>query len=312
MSRHRILQLCPLSPVLDRSLSECFEVQAWWTQDDPAAFLVAAGAGIGGIATSAQLGVPGAVLDALPDLKVISSRGVGMDKIDLDSARARGIAVAGSFGTLDDCVADLAMSLVLDVMRQVSAADRYVRAGRWTQARFPLTTRVSGKRLGLVGLGQIGQVIARRAGGFDMEIRYHSRRPVADCAFMHEPDLQALARWCDVLVVAVSGGAGTRGLISAEVLEALGPQGYLVNIARGSVIDETALVSALVERRIAGAGLDVFADEPNVPQALLSLDNVVLAPHMGSGTHETRKAMEDLVLANLQHFFEAGTVLTPA
>jgi hydroxypyruvate reductase len=312
MSRPRILQLCPLSSALDQSLAETFDVQAWWTQGDPAAFLGASGAGITGIATSAQLGVPDAVLDALPDLKVISSRGVGMDKINLEVAKARGIAVAGSFGTLDDCVADLAMCLVLDVMRQVSAADRYVRAGHWAQARFPLTRRVSGKRLGMVGLGQIGKVIAKRAGGFDMDIRYHSRKPVADSAFVHEPDLLALARWCDVLVVAVSGGAGTRHLISAEVLDALGPQGYLVNIARGSVIDEAALVSALVERRIAGAGLDVFADEPNVPKALSSLDTVVLTPHMGSGTHETRQAMEDLVLANLQHYYRAGTVLTPA
>ncbi len=230
----------------------------------------------------------------------------------VDAAKARGIAVAGSFGTLDDCVADLAMGLAIDVMRQVSAADRYVRAGHWEQARYPLSVRVSGKRLGLVGFGNIGQVIARRAGGFDMDIRYHSRHPVPASALVHEPDLHALARWSDVLVVAVSGGAGTRHLISADVLDALGPQGFLVNIARGSVIDEAALVAALSTQRIAGAGLDVFADEPHVPAALLTLDNVVLAPHMGSGTHETRKAMEDLLMANLQHYFEAGTVLTPA
>ncbi len=312
MSKPRLLQLCPLSPALDAALAQAFDVQTWWDQADPQAFLNHHGAGIQAVATSAQHGVSPEVMDALPDLKVISSRGVGMDRIDLDVARARGIAVAGSFGTLDDCVADLAMGLVIDVMRQVSAADRYVRAGHWQQARYPLSVRVSGKRLGLVGFGNIGQVIARRARGFDMDIRYHSRRPVEGSALVHAPDLHALARWCDVLVVAVSGGASTRHLISAEVLHALGPQGFLVNIARGSVVDEAALVAALSTRGIAGAGLDVFADEPRVPDALLALDNVVLAPHMGSGTHETRKAMEDLVLANLQHYFNAGTLLTPA
>jgi lactate dehydrogenase-like 2-hydroxyacid dehydrogenase len=312
MSTPRLLQLCPLSPVLDAALAQHFDVQTWWNQSDPQAFLNHHGAGIQAVATSAQQGVPTKLMDALPDLKVISSRGVGMDKIDLDVAKARGFAVAGSFGTLDDCVADLAMGLVIDVMRQISAADRYVRAGHWQQARYPLSVRVSGKRLGLVGFGNIGQVIARRASGFDMEVRYHSRRPVQGSALVHEADLLALARWCEVLVVAVSGGASTRHLISAEVLDALGPQGFLVNIARGSVVDEAALVAALSDRRIAGAGLDVFADEPHAPEVLLTLDNVVLAPHMGSGTHETRTAMEDLVLANLRHYFEAGTVLTPA
>ncbi|SEM35774.1 Lactate dehydrogenase [Pseudoxanthomonas sp. GM95] len=312
MDRPRILQLLPLSPALDAALAEQLDVSTWWTQDDPAGFLVASGAGIAGVVTSANVGVAPELMAALPDLKVISSRGVGMDRVDLAEAKARGIAVAGSFGTLDDCVADLAMGLVIDVMRQVSASDRFVRAGRWTQGGYPLTTRVSGKRLGLVGFGQIGQVIAKRASGFDMPVRYHSRRPVAGHEAQHEADLHALARWCDVLVLILPGGAATRHIIDAGVLDALGPHSYLVNVARGSVVDQDALIAALVEGRIAGAGLDVFAAEPQVPEALRALDNVVLAPHVGSGTHETRKAMEDLVLDNLLHYFKTGRVLAPA
>ena len=227
------------------------------------------------------------------------------------AAARRGIPVGYTPDVLNDCVADLAMGLMLDVARGISAADRYVRQGGWLKARYPLGHRVSGRRLGIVGLGRIGRTIARRAGGFDMDIRYHSRKPVAGVAFAHEPSLVSLAQWCDFLVVIVSGGPATRHLVSAEVIEALGPGGYLVNVSRGSVVDEAALVDALVNRRIAGAGLDVFEDEPRVPQALMALDNVVLLPHLASGTNETRQAMADLVLANLHSWFDHGRLVTP-
>ncbi|WP_462380261.1 2-hydroxyacid dehydrogenase [Pseudomonas sp. Marseille-QA0892] len=312
MTRPVILQMCALSPKLDADLAERYEVIRGWEAPDQAALVREQGDRIVGIATAAPTGVPADLLQSLPALKVVSCRGVGLDKIDLSIARDRGIQVSGTFGTLNDCVADLAFALVLDVARHLSAADRYVRAGKWQQARYPLTTSVYGKRLGIVGLGQIGQQVARRASGFDMEIAYCSRRPVDGVGYRHEPSLRALAQWCDFLVVTVAGSAETRHLIDADVLRALGSEGYLINVARGLVVDEAALVSALTERQIAGAGLDVFEDEPNVPAALLELDNVVLAPHMASGTRETRAAMEALTLENLERFFSEGKVKTPA
>lgn len=311
MTAH-ILQTGPLSPKLDAELAAHFHVHPLWREADPAAFLREHGARFTGIATSAPVGASTELIAALPALKVISCRGVGLDRIDLAAAQARGIAVSGTFGVLSDCVADLAFGLVIDVARRLSAADRFVREGRWLKEKYPMTRRVSGKRLGIVGLGQIGRAIAKRAGGFDMEVRYHNRSPVADAPYGYEASLESLARWADFLVVAVAGGAGTRHLISQPVLQALGPNGFLINVARGSVVDEDALVAALTGKTIAGAGLDVFADEPRVPEALLTLDNVVLLPHMASGTVETRTGMEDLVLANLKAFFDTGEVLTPA
>lgn len=310
--KHRILQTVPLSPTLDAALEKAFAVHPLWKEGAPAAFLREQGASFAGLATSAPAGASGEMIAALPNLRVIASRGVGVDKIDLESASQRGIQVGNTPDVLTDCVADLAFGLLIDVARDISAADRFVRTGRWLQEKYRLTTRVSGKRLGIVGLGQIGRAVAKRAGGFDMEVRYMNRSPVGDVTYQYEPSLEALASWADFLVVAVAGGPGTRHLISSAVLEALGPRGFLINVARGTVVDEVALIKALASGTIAGAGLDVFEDEPNVPQALIDLDNVVLLPHLASGTVETRKAMEDLVLANLEAFFATGKVLTPA
>lgn len=247
-------------------------------------------------------------LAQLPRLQVVSSFGVGLDRIDLAAAAARGVQVGHTPGVLDDCVADHAFALLLDTMRRVSAADRFVRRGDWPAGPFGLSRRVSGARLGLVGFGRIGQTIARRASGFDMAVRYHSRRPVEGAAWSHEPSLHALAAWADVLVVITAGGAATRHLIDRAALDALGPEGFLVNVARGSVVDEAALVEALQAGRIAGAGLDVFADEPRVPETLRGLDNVVLTPHVASATRETRQAMADRVIDNLEGFFRDGRV----
>lgn len=315
MKTHRILQAGRLLPTLEARLAAAFDTVLLAEQADPAAFLAAHGAGFEGFVTSAGVGFTAATLAALPDLRVISSFGVGLDKLDLAAAKARGIAVGYTPEVLNDCVADLAMALLLDVARRVSEADRFVRRGAWTTPgakSFPLARKVSGAKLGIVGLGRIGQTIARRAGGFEMEIRYHSRRPVEGVPWMHEPALLDLARWCDFLVVITAGGAGTRHLIDAAVLDALGPRGFLVNVARGSVVDEAALVRSLVERRIAGAGLDVFEHEPEVPAALLALDNVVLLPHIASGTEETRQAMADRVFDNLQGYFRDGRLVSPA
>jgi hydroxypyruvate reductase len=311
MSRPRILQAGRLMPELEAALAAQFDCHPLWNEKDPQRFLAEQGAGFPALVTTSKNGADGALMDAMPNLKAITHFGVGYDTVDVAAAAKRGIAVSNTPDVLNDCVADVAMGLLIDAARGLSASDRFVRRGDWLKGQFPLTTRVSGKKLGIAGLGRIGQAIAKRAQGFDMDIRYHSRKPVAGVAFQHEPSLVGLAEWCDFLIVIVSGGPATRHLVSAEVIAALGPRGYLVNVSRGSVVDEAALVDALVNRRIAGAGLDVFEDEPRVPQALLTLDSVVLLPHLASGTRETRQAMADVVLANLHSFFEHGRLVTP-
>ena len=307
----RVLQVGALTPALEAALAARFDVHPLWREAAAKAFLAARGAEFTAVATSARYGADRALIESLPSLKVIASFGVGTDTIDLDAARASGVAVSNTPEVLNDCVADLAFGLLLDVARRLSAADRFVRRGDWLEGGFPLATKVSGKKLGIVGLGRIGAAIAKRGGGFDMTVRYHNRRPVEGSPHGYEASLPALAAWADFLVVACSGGPATRHLVSAEVIDALGPQGFLVNIARGSVVDEAALVAALLAGRIAGAALDVFEHEPNVPPALFGLDNVVLLPHIASGTHETRKAMGDCVFANLQSWFDHGRLLTP-
>ncbi len=304
----RLLQHGRLPEATEARLAEHYDVHPFWTETDPAGFLARHGSEFVALTTRAAIGADAALLDALPALRVISSFGVGLDKLDLDTARRRGIAVGYTPDVLNDCVADTAFALLLDVSRRISAADRFVRRGEWPRGPFPLATRVSGKRLGSMGMGRIGRVIAHRSVGFDMEVRYHSRNRAADAPYAHEPSLEALARWADYLVIATAGGPSTRHMVSAAILDALGPAGFLINIARGTVVDEAALVQALVHRRIAGAGLDVFEDEPNVPEALFGLDNVVLLPHIASATHETRQAMAALVLENLREFFETGAV----
>ncbi len=307
----RVLQHGRLMASLERALAEHFDVHPLWQEADPKSYLRAHGGEFTGLATSARFGADRALMEAMPRLAVIANFGVGIDTIDLEAARERGVAVSNTPDVLTDCVADLALGLVIDVARRLSAVDRFVRRGDWPKGQFPLATRVWGKKLGIVGLGRIGAAIARRAGGFDMPVRYHSRRLVENSPYEYEASVTALASWADFLVVACAGGAATRHLVSREVIEALGAGGYLVNISRGSVVDEAALVEALQAGRIAGAALDVFEDEPNVPPVLFALDNVVLLPHIASATHETRQAMADCVLANLRSWFDSGRLVTP-
>lgn len=308
----RILQIGRLPlPALEAELTAQYNVTCLADQPDATAFLAAHGAEFTGVVTTAAIGLKGEVIAALPNLQVISSFGVGFDALDIDAAKAHGVQVGYTPGVLNDCVADIAFALMLDVSRNIAASDRFVRRGEWPKARFALGSRVSGKRLGIVGMGRIGQAVAERATGFRMEVGYHNRRPAEGCALSYFESLTALAQWADYLVLTVAGGAATRHLVNNDVLNALGPNGYLINVARGSVVDEAALIAALAERRIAGAGLDVFENEPNVPDALMALGNVVLTPHTASATHETRRAMADLVLENLQAFYATGAVRVP-
>jgi hydroxypyruvate reductase len=246
-----------------------------------------------------------------PALQMISVCGVGYDGIDVAAAKKRGIMVTHTPDVLNDDVADLALGLLLAVARKIPAADKFTRNADWLDGPFQLTRKLTGAKLGMVGMGRIGQAIAKRAAAFDMDIAYTSRNPRTDVSYRYVATPTALAAEVDFLVIITPGGAGTKNLINADVLKALGPQGFLVNVARGSVVDQAALIEALQKKMIAGAGLDVFVDEPNVPAELRKLDNVVLTPHIASGTVETRKAMSALALANLDAFTEGQPVLTP-
>ena len=304
----KVLQYGRLMDVLERQLAEAFDLKRLADESDPKAFLAARGGEFAGLATGGF--ADAALIEALPALKVISSFGVGVDKIDLVAAGRRGVLVGNTPDVLNDCVADLALGLMIDVARGLSASQRHLRRGDWPKANYPLQRRVSGKRVGIVGLGRIGKAIALRAAAFNMELRYHNRRPAADTTIAYEASLIELARWSDFLVIIVPGGGATRHLINAAVLDALGPEGFLVNVARGSVVDEPALVRALQDKRIAGAALDVFENEPNVPAELILLDNVVLLPHVGSATQETRAAMAQRVFDNLNEFFARGRLVS--
>lgn len=308
-----VLQVGPLKPSLAATLAD--DYSAWVLPDVDAErreFLAAHGAEITAAVTSGRTGVDAELMGALPNLGAVVNFGVGYDTTDVDAAAARGVAVSNTPDVLTDCVADTAVGLMIDTLRQFSAADRYVRAGRWpAEGNYPLTRQVSHTRVGIIGLGRIGTAIAMRLNAFGCSISYHNRREVADSPYTYVADPVELARKSDVLVVAAAGGAGTRELVDGAVLDALGPQGYLINIARGSVVDQDALVDALRAGRLAGAGLDVFSDEPQVPEALFALDNVVLLPHVASGTVQTRAAMEALTLRNLDAFLASGELVTP-
>jgi lactate dehydrogenase-like 2-hydroxyacid dehydrogenase len=305
--RTPVLQIAPLpSPQLNDALASEFDVTLLSAQPDPARFLAQHGGRFAYVVTSAAIGLKAEVVRALPRLAGVSSFGVGFDALDQPSLQERGARVGYTPGVLDECVADLAFALLMDAARGLSAADRFVRAGLWRAGRFGIQHKVSGKRLGILGMGRIGAQVAQRAQGFGMAVGYHNRRPAAQSPHTYCDSPLALAQWCDFLVVTAAGGADTRHLVDARVLDALGPQGFLVNVARGSVVDEAALVEALRGGRIAGAGLDVFEHEPHPHPDLLALDNVVLAPHMASGTHETRRAMAELTLANLRALAATG------
>ena len=307
MAKPRILVIEALPNFLAERLSTLFDVHDM--KRGTSAELASTARAL--VATGESI-VDRALLESLPAVEIISVFGVGYDGIDVAAAHDRNIAVTHTPGVLTEDVADLALALLLSVARKVAAADRFVRRGDWRHGRMPLTVKVSGARIGVIGLGRIGKAIAKRAEAFNMAVAYTDLRVQADAPYAFHPTAIALASAVDFLVVSAYGGPSTRNLVNADVLAALGSRGFLINIARGSLVDEFALVAALAKGVIAGAGLDVFAHEPDVPPALLEMENVVLTPHMASATAETRHAMADLVVGNLVAHFAGKPLLTPA
>ena len=305
------LQLCPFSPALEGALSERFEVIRWFELDEAAqlAWLAANAASVRAVVTGGHIGCPNALMLALPSLGIVAINGVGFDKVDLNLARQRGVGVTTTPGVLTDDVADLAVGLIIALLRQIPAGEAHVRSGAWPAGERPLARKVSGRRFGILGLGHIGSAIARRLEPFG-PVAYTSRQAKAVPYDFH-PDVMSLARASEVLVVACAANESTGRLVDAGVLDALGPEGWLVNVSRGSVVDEAALIAALAEGRLAGAALDVFEAEPKVPEALRLSPKVVLTPHIASATVETRVAMAQLVLNNLDAFL-AGDPLPTA
>ncbi len=312
-TKPEILVVAALPRFVLNGLEREFVLHDYHHARDKDGLLARVGARIRGIACASYRGPSNELMEALPNLEIVSNFGVGLDQIDLDKARELGVIVTNTPDVLTDCVADMAMALVLAVARGIVANDRYLRAGEWMRkGPPPLATKVWGKRMGIVGLGRIGRAIARRAEGFGMTICYQGPRAKPEIDYPYFKDPATLAASVDFLVVACPGGPATYHLVDAEVLRALGREGYLVNIARGSVVDEAALVEALRSGTIAGAGLDVFENEPEVPEALVAMDNVVLQPHMASATTETREAMGRLTVDNLVSYFSGRGPITPA
>ncbi len=311
MSKPEILVVGPYPDWDMAPLEDAYRVHRLWEVEDRERYVATHGAAVRAIATRGELGARAELMQQLPKLEIVACYGVGTDGIDLAHARSRGIRVTNTPDVLTGDVADIGIALALAVARQLPAGDAHVRAGRWSLGPLPLATRFFGKKVGIAGMGRIGQALARRAAAFDCEIRYFARSARAGLDWTFEPDLVALADWSEVLFVTLSGGPSTAAIVDARVLDALGPEGFLVNIARGSTVDEAALIAALEAKRIRGAGLDVFLNEPNIDPRFADLDTVVLYPHHGSGTIETRRAMGKLVRDNLEAHFSGRPLLTP-
>jgi len=299
-----VLQLVPLRPEVQKDLEARYRLHGKADFDKVADV-------IRGCVTNGHSGPPPEMIDRMPKLEIIASASVGYDGIPVEYARSKGIPVCNTPDVLNDDVADLAIALMIMTARKLVVTDRYVRSGEWARkGEHPLANRASGKRVGILGMGRIGKEIGKRATAMNNTVAYHSRKPVADVPYKHYPDLVELARNSDFLVVIIPSTPQTQKIVSKAVIEALGPTGILVNVARGAVVDEDALVKALKAGKLGGAGLDVFVNEPQVPPELFGMDNVVLQPHVGSATHETRRAMSQLVLDNLDAKFAGRPLLT--
>lgn len=312
MSKADILMTAPMMPVVIEALDKAFTLHRLWEHPDRESFLRETGPRIRGVATSTLFGrMDAGLFEFLPNVEIVSSFGVGYDNVDVTEAALRHVIVTNTPHVLNDEVADLTIGLLLATLRKIPQADRYLREGRWLKAPFPLSPTLRGRKVGVVGLGRIGKAIAKRLEGFDVSIAYHGRTRQESVAYAYHSTLIGLAEACDVLIVITPGGASTKHLIDADVLKALGPNGVLINVARGSVVDEQALIEALKSGTILTAGLDVYEDEPRVPQELMDMEHVVLLPHIASGSVHTRNAMGQLVADNLIAWFEGRGPLTP-
>lgn len=309
--RPRVLLLAPAPAVIEEGLAAAFDVAKLHEAQDRDAALAQIGAEIRGLASTGHVRIDGALMDRLPKLEIVASYGVGYDHVDAAEAGRRGVIVTNTPDVLNEEVADTALGLLIATIRQLPQADRYLRAGQWLKKPFPLTATLRGRRMGIVGLGRIGKAIARRAEAFGLEVVYHGRSRQAGAPYLYFPSLLDMAKDVDILMVITPGGAGTRHLIDAAVLDALGPEGVLINVARGSVVDEQALIAALRDGRILSAGLDVFENEPEVPAELIAMEHVVLLPHVGSASVACRRAMGQLVVDNLTGWFAGRGPLTP-
>ncbi|XP_065866113.1 glyoxylate/hydroxypyruvate/pyruvate reductase 2KGR-like [Euphorbia lathyris] len=307
-----VLMTCPpIYPYLVEELEKRFTLFKLQNAPDKTNFINSNKNSIRAVVGNAGFGADADLIDQLPKLEIVSSFSVGLDKVDLAKCKEKGIRVTNTPDVLTDDVADLALGLMLAVLRRLCESDRYVRSGKWKKGDYKLTTKFTGKTVGIIGLGRIGMAIAKRAEGFSCPISYYSRTEKPDVKYKYYPSVVELAANCHILVVACALTEETQHIVNREVMDALGPKGVLINIGRGPHVDEAELVSALVEGRLGGAGLDVFENEPHVPEQLLGLENVVLLPHVGSGTVETRKEMADLVVGNLEAHFMKKPLLTP-
>jgi len=306
-----IIQMGPMRKHVEEALSDAYRVHRYWEADDQAALLAAAGPLVRGVATDGHNGCSRAIIEALPKLEMVASYGVGYDAVDVAACKEHGIRVSNTPDVLNDAVAELTVGLMIALCRRIPQADVHVREGWWLEGGYPLTGELTGARVGILGLGRIGKEIARRCQAFKMRIAYHGRSEQPFEPYEYYGDLEAMARNVDWLVVIAPGSAQTNGIVSRKVMEALGPEGNLVNVARGSLVDEPVMVEMLQSGALGGAALDVFADEPRAPEALFGLDNVVLSPHQASATNKTRTAMGDLVVQNLAAHFAGAPLLTP-
>jgi lactate dehydrogenase-like 2-hydroxyacid dehydrogenase len=307
-----ILIISPkIYPPTFAALQTSYTCHCFWEASDPKNFLESIAHRTKAAVTTGNAGCKVDMMNALPQLKIITCFGVGVDAIDLEAAKARGIQVTNTPDVLTDDVADLAIGLTLAVLRKIALGDRFVRSGAWLKGSMELGQKLSGKSLGIIGLGRIGLAVARRAEAFNLKISYYGPQKKSAVPYQYYPTLVELARCVDILIVTCPGGAQTEKIVNAEIISALGSKGVLINVSRGSVVDQEALVTALKSGHIAGAGLDVFVNEPNVPAELLAMDNVVLQPHQGSATHTTREAMGQCVIDNLAAFYSNKPLLTP-
>jgi lactate dehydrogenase-like 2-hydroxyacid dehydrogenase len=298
-------------PIVNDQLQEHFTVHKLWLEEDHAALYGKHGTAIRAVAVGGHEPVRVEMFEGLPNLEIVASFGVGYDHIDAAAATERGVVVTNTPDVLSDEVADLAIGLLISTVRQLPRAEAFLRNRNWVNGRFPLTASMRGRKVGILGLGRIGKAIARRLSAFDLEVVYCGRHRQDGISLFYYPDLLTMAEAVDILISAAPGGPSTQGIINAEVIAALGPEGVLINVGRGTVVDEQALAHALESGALAAAGLDVFNNEPNPSEALLKAPNTVLLPHIGSGTVTTRNAMGQLVVDNLISWFSTGKPLTP-